>query len=444
MISSTTSSIATATTHLEARIHALTDDQIRSLGTCKGLQEFLPRAVDFLRHEFTGHNASLIASYLMGGNTLPEGLDEPATPIDGSVRNNLHDLLRTQRFGCFGVQEPAQKTFEKLEMLDKHLREIAPAIRRWLPREVLRKLRLAWCHVWMRRLAEPMDVRAFFQIIYRQANHPEAQVFAQRWQAFCGDALESFMFWIVALWDEGLSDRECSCLMRILDAMLDDEGYRNHCLRVARCGSGEGPNGVRFNLLAMQGALHELRAKRGELTEREIYQAASGRFWLTELVTLVQGLANEGLFDEWNETQKGIVLHLHFRLHDELRLPGEPIEPSALSLSDGEWESLRVVLARVQGIARTGGERYQKALTQWAPWGRLIERRHVEHFQRLDAEFAQLVDEHHEQARTSTLREDVLLEQCKKLSALRDQARTELLNDLTEEEIRRFARIGVP
>ncbi|MBU7572381.1 MAG: hypothetical protein KAF64_03420 [Hydrogenophaga sp.] len=438
MISSPIASITTPyTEHLEQRIHALTDDQARAIGACRSLQEFLPRAVEFLRRELTERNATQIARYLMGSGALPEGLDAPDWPISESVTEHLHHLLKTQRFGCFGVREVAQKTFEKLERLDQWVRELTRTVRQWFPYQEYVALEDAASRcTLMGRSAQARDVHEFFWIVYSRSSHRDARALAQRWEAFCGRGLDSFMGWIVPLWRDGLAGREHLCLMQILDAMLEDAAFRHVCFDLAGQGAGESSNGARFGLLTMQMALLDRQARNGELTGREIYQLCSAEFWLNELAVIVRSVADAWFLEEWKGDEQGIVLNLQCQLHDELQFPGVPIEPCMLSQSDMGKEALRVVRERVRDVARTGAERFQQMLAQPPRWRPLIERQHSGQFQRLDEEYAELVDEHYGQAKASSLREGVLQEQCRKLSTIRDKARADLLSDLMEVTIR--------
>ena len=444
MTSSIFSSIPTFTTGLESRYNALTHDQLRLLGSNKGLQEFLPRAVDFLRHELTGNNATLIAAYLMGGDALPEGLDAPEMPMGDNLRDLLYGLLGTQRYGFFGVREPAQKTFNKLDWLNNQVQELTRFVRQPFSHEVCSELKVLK-HGCLGHRADPDDVGYFFRLIYRNVSNRDAHALAERWKAFCGQSLDFFMGWLESLWSEGLAGREHHCLMQVLDAMLVDASFRNQCFNLVRQCYGDGANSDRFNLLAMQICLLERQAKEGELSDVEIHRLGRSNFWMAELIRIVQDHADEGFFKEWQGDLKGMVLNMRVHLHEELKFSGVPIEPYAVSHSGMSKEALKVVRAKLRDIELgDGDERLRKALLQWTPWCQLIERRHGEQLQKLDAQFAHLVDEHHDQAKTSSLREDVFLEQCNKLSALRDKARAELLSDLTEEDTRQLAKTDMP
>ncbi|HYD80124.1 MAG TPA: hypothetical protein VEC06_09980 [Paucimonas sp.] len=95
---------------------------------CNGLRDFLPRAIDFLRslnntdeHEHE-RVSEKVAHYLMGKETHPPvGLTPPLFGIATNVKTVLYDLLRTHRYGIFGETESFDKTFAKLEALNKHL-----------------------------------------------------------------------------------------------------------------------------------------------------------------------------------------------------------------------------------------------------------------------------------------------------------------------------------
>lgn len=445
MTSSIFSSLSTSTTGLESRYNALTHRQLQWLGSSKGLQEFLPRAVDFLRRELTGNNASLIVAYLMGGDALPEGLDAPAMPIDDCVKEHLHGLLRTQRYGVLGVREHAQKTFDKLDWLNDRVHELTRVVRQSFSHEVRWNLEIINNRTSYKDSTGPDDVGRFFRNIYRNAPNRDAQALAEQWKAFCGDKLDFFMMWLERLWEDGLTGREHQCLMQILDAMLVDGSFRSHCFDLARRECGGYSNSIRYNLLDMQLSWLERQAKNGELSDLEIYRLGRSAFWMSAIIRIVTDHAHEDFFQEWKGNLDGTVLNLQFHLHDELKLSGVPIEPYAVSHSDMGKEALKVVRAKVRDIAcGDGGERLRETLMQWSPWRQLIERRHIAQFQDLDAQLARLVDEHREQAKTSSLREDVFLEQCKKISAMRDKAHAELLSELTEEAIRQWEQAEMP
>lgn len=448
MISFSSNSSSTSTssfTHgLESRYHALTPQQLQVLGSSKGLQEFLPRAVNFLRRELTGHNATLIAGYLMGGDQLPEGLDGPATPISEFLKDHLHGLLRTQRYGFLGGREPAQKTFDKLDWLSSQVQELTGVVRQSFPYKACSALKTI-NQSNLLTISTADDVALFFRIIYRDVSNRDAQALAERWTAFCGPSLDRFMGWLEGLWSVGLSGREHHCLMQILDAMLIDDDFRHHCFEVMRRCDNNCASSYRFNLLTLQDNLLLLQANKGELNDLEIFQLGRSSFWTAELVRIVREHAGEGFFKKWEEDPKGLVLNMRVRLHDELAFSGVPIQPHDVSYSDVVQQALKVVRAKVLDIALgDGSERLQKALMQWPLWRQLVERRCAKPLQELDAQFAQLVDEHEEQAKTSSLSEGVLVEQCKKLMSSRDKARAELLSDLTGEVARQLAGTDVP
>lgn len=445
MTSSIFSSISTSTTGIESRYNALTHDQLQLIGASKGLQDFLPRAVDFLRLELTGNNATLVVAYLMGGQALPDGLDAPVMPIDGYVKEHLHDLLSTRRYGLFGVPESAQKTFDKLDWLNNQVQELTRCVRQSFPYEVCSELKIVISGSWFLEGANRDDVGRFFRAIYRHLPSQDARTLAERWAAHCGDRLDFFMGWLESLWSDGLTGREHRCLMQILDAMLVDASFRQHCFGLARNGFGDGGNSVRLNLLDMQVSWLERQANIGELSDLEIYRLGRSDFWMAELIRIVQDHADEGFFDEWKGNLKGMVLNVRFHLHDELKFPGVPIEPYAVSHSGMSKEALKVVRTKVRDIARgDGDERLREALLQWSPWRQLIKQRYIEQFRDLDVQFASHVTKHHEQAEAFSLREDVLIEQCNKLLALRGKARAELLSDLTGEVVRQLEAADRP
>lgn len=445
MNSSISSHISSSTSGLENRYHALTPDRVRLLGSSKGLQDFLPRAVDFLRVELTGRNATLIAAYLMGGGALPEGLDAPTVPIDEDLQEHLQGLLGTPRYGLVGWRESAQKTFEKLDWLNNQVQDLTSTVRQSPSREACSDLKIIQEDTLTGQCASAWTVGRFFWIIYRDVSNRDADVFAERWKAFRGYPLDAFMRWLEWLWTDGLSGREHQCLMHILDAMLVDASFRNLCFELSSYRQHDGHGSARFKLLSMQGSWLECQAKEGTLTDPEIHQLGCSMFWIRELIRIVQDLEQADFLKAWEGDVESVVLSLQVHLHTELKLSGVPIEPYTASHCDKVEEVVKVVRARIREIQRgDGGERLRDFLLQWTPWRQLLERRHSGLFRELDTRFSHFVDEHHEQAKTSSLREDVFLEQCNKLSALRDKALTELLSDLTEEEVGQRAMTDSP
>lgn len=398
MNSSISSHISPSTTGLESRYHALTPDRVRLLGSCKGLQDFLPRAVDFLRVELTGRNATLIAAYLMGGEALPEGLDAPAVPIGDDLKEHLYELLGTPRFGLVSWRESAQKTFEKLDWLNRQVQELTRTVRQMPSHESCSALKFIQNGILLTRSLDPDDVAHFFRVIYRNVSNRDAHVFAERWTAFSGYPLKAFMKWLEWLWTDGLSGREHQCLMHILDAMLVNANFRNLCFDLSRYHQDEGPSSGRLKLLTMQIGWLECQAKDGELTDPDICQLGRSIFWMKELTRIVQNLEHEDFFKAWKGDKESMVLSLQFHLHTELKLSGVPIEPYTASHCDKVKEVVKVVRARIREIELgDGGERLRDFLMRWSPWRPLIERRHSGLFLELDARFTQLVDEHHEQ-----------------------------------------------
>ncbi|AKK24952.1 hypothetical protein [Pandoraea oxalativorans] len=109
------------TAGLKKRYDALGDKARHSLASCTSLREFLKDAKEFL----SGDNARFnerVAHYLMGElSVLPKGLAKPEPDIPVEVKNELKKLLRTHRYGIFGITETPEKTIAKLYALDLKL-----------------------------------------------------------------------------------------------------------------------------------------------------------------------------------------------------------------------------------------------------------------------------------------------------------------------------------
>ncbi|AKM33541.1 hypothetical protein AB870_25590 (plasmid) [Pandoraea faecigallinarum] len=109
------------TAALKRRYDALGDKARHSLASCTSLRNFLKEARAFL----SGDNARFnerVAHYLMGKLTvLPKGLPKPQPDIPDEVKNELRNLLRTHRYGIFGIPETPEKTIAKLYSLDLKL-----------------------------------------------------------------------------------------------------------------------------------------------------------------------------------------------------------------------------------------------------------------------------------------------------------------------------------
>ena len=92
-----------------------------------------PDLVDFLEkltEHLATHSAEAmpVAHFLMGkSDQLPAGLHPPKNPLTSRQKDILYDILRTNRYGSWGIREADQKTIDKLTRLHELLKEKATA-----------------------------------------------------------------------------------------------------------------------------------------------------------------------------------------------------------------------------------------------------------------------------------------------------------------------------
>ena len=88
--------------------------------TANGLENFLRDAVEYLKNEGNCDKAESIAHFLMGmEDQLPNGLSQGDLVLSNDQKTAMRDLLRTHRFGFFGIKENSEKTSAKLTELLK-------------------------------------------------------------------------------------------------------------------------------------------------------------------------------------------------------------------------------------------------------------------------------------------------------------------------------------
>ncbi|HYD79951.1 MAG TPA: hypothetical protein VEC06_09080 [Paucimonas sp.] len=111
------------TAALEKRLAGLSSDDLGTLRSCTFLQDFLDRALPFLTDSGNFRHAETVAHFLMGKlpyDALPPQLQISSDDVQGFTHDHmslLNDVIRTHRYGIFGVEERPEKTIAKLACL---------------------------------------------------------------------------------------------------------------------------------------------------------------------------------------------------------------------------------------------------------------------------------------------------------------------------------------
>lgn len=117
----------------DARYQRLTSVEGDLLKNCAALEDFLPKAIDFLKKNNGKNLNEDVAHYLMGQkNYLPNGLGAPTKEIPHNAKALLHDLLRTHRYGIVGKEESREHTITKLESLNTRLFGYDVKLEKWV------------------------------------------------------------------------------------------------------------------------------------------------------------------------------------------------------------------------------------------------------------------------------------------------------------------------
>ena len=89
---------------------------LKCIGKDHPLSSFLSKAIEHLGSNKT--DATQVAHFLMGKTeTLPDGLEIHRPALSPEVHDAMYDVLRTNRYGNWGIKESTEKTISKLTHL---------------------------------------------------------------------------------------------------------------------------------------------------------------------------------------------------------------------------------------------------------------------------------------------------------------------------------------
>jgi hypothetical protein len=123
-----TSSTASNSSHFQSMEDRFTKDEsiALELGQHPDLVDFLQTVTEYLANHST--EAMPVAHFLMGkADQLPVGLNLPKNTLTPRQKEILYDVLRTNRYGSWGIREADQKTIDKLTRLHELLKDKATA-----------------------------------------------------------------------------------------------------------------------------------------------------------------------------------------------------------------------------------------------------------------------------------------------------------------------------
>jgi hypothetical protein len=123
-----TSSTASNSSHFQSMEDRFTKDEsiALELGQHPDLVDFLQTVTEYLANHST--EAMPVAHFLMGKTDhLPAGLNLPKNTLTPRQKEILYDVLRTNRYGSWGIREADQKTIDKLTRLHELLKDKATA-----------------------------------------------------------------------------------------------------------------------------------------------------------------------------------------------------------------------------------------------------------------------------------------------------------------------------